>query len=339
MKADKLLDAIGSISDKYIEEAAPQKRKRNRPIVRSVASLATLAAVFFFVVFGNMLLNPKNTFTISAFAMESDAEGKVELQSIDLVNQPDIWSGYALNNFLFINVGLKCEGKHIKSVEFSVEDGIFAKLSIDEAKFAPSQKSPIFYVTQEDQIPLSYLDFETVGNQLLLDENTMTDDLLIFWGKEIGNLKNLPEKIEIYATATFTNGETQQQTITIDLSGEGVYSLMNIAEEKLFGINNNTPVIDASYIPEIEKAFLSRINQDGSLDDIKVRQLEPYEDTLWQNVWSVTFDVLPKPERKMQWIAGNGEDGTDGWIINKSLFIEVALQNGKIEVEILGTGF
>lgn len=338
MKAEKLLHAIGDISDQYIQEAAPQKRKKKRPVLRSLAALATAAAIFAVAVWGNMLLNPKNTFTVNAYAMEANAEGKVELHSFDLVNQPEIWSGYATDSTLFINVGLNCEGENVESVAFSVDNGTFAKLNIDETKFAPSQSSSLLYINKDEKIPLSYLDFVPEGNEIVIHENELSDHLLVFWGKEIENIKNLPDKIDIMATVTFVDGKTKQQTITIDLSGEGVYSLLNVAEEKIYGVHDNEPVIDESYLPEVEQAFLSQIDQDGTLEDIRIQKIQPYEDTLRQNVWSVTFDVLPRPEHRTMWVAGNGEDGNDGWIINKELFVEATMENGKIEVEILGTG-
>lgn len=72
--------------------------------------------------------------------METDKDGKIELHSFDLVDQPEIWSGYATDSTMFVNVGFRCKGENIKSVKFSAADGVFAKLRVDEKKLRQARK-------------------------------------------------------------------------------------------------------------------------------------------------------------------------------------------------------
>jgi hypothetical protein len=51
----------------------------------------------------------------------------------------------------------------------------------------------------------------------------------------------------------------------------------------------------------------------------------------------IRFSVLPKGE-SVYWIAGNGIDGKDGWIIHKYLLILIRLIKDNYQIEIIGTG-
>ena len=337
MKSENLFDAIGHISDEYVEESAPKNRKKKHSF-RPLVALASAAAVLMVAILGSSLFGADNTFSIDAYAVETDKDGKIELHSFDLVDQPEIWSGYATDSTMFVNVGFRCKGENIKSVKFSAADGVFAKLRVDEKKVETIKKTTAFYIKKDEQIPLSSFDFEVAGSDMTVDGDLMTEDLLIFWGKDIYNIKNLPAKVDIDVNVTFKNGETEKKTVTLDLSGEGIYSLLDIDRERLFGVNNGETVIDESYIPQIEEAFISKLNEDGTLESVKVNQIKHDENTLWQNVWRVEFDILPCDGKEDEWIAGNGRLEDSGWIRDKSLFIELSLKDGKIEVEIIGTG-
>lgn len=74
-------------------------------------------------------------------------------------------------------------------------------------------------------------DFEIVGGLVTLNEETMTDDLLLFWGTQATEMSEVPKHIDIIATATFYDGRTQEVSIPIDLSGVGVMSSICSEEE------------------------------------------------------------------------------------------------------------
>ena len=53
---------------------------------------------------------------------------------------------------------------------------------------------------------------------------------------------------------------------------------------------------------------------------------------------SVNYSVQSTPENKIYWEAGNGTIGTDGWILNKSLFVTIDKNNNGYFVQNAGTG-
>ena len=59
------------------------------------------------------------------------------------------------------------------------------------------------------------------------------------------------------------------------------------------------------------------------------------------NTWIVNYSVLPNDvseEGSSSWIAGNGEYGENGWIVDKSFYVYVIKTDGIVELRIIGTG-
>ena len=78
----------------------------------------------------------------------------------------------------------------------------------------------------------------------------------------------------------------------------------------------------------------------AKLDDYKINQVKPYEkedDPSSTFRFTVSFSVLPTGEYN-DWIAGNGVDGEDGWINNKSLLVEFYKTKNGYKLESLATG-
>lgn len=75
-------------------------------------------------------------------------------------------------------------------------------------------------------------EFDIVGNMITLNDETMTDDLLLFWGTHATEMSEIPQNIKISSIATFYDGRTQEITISVDLSGVGVFS-STIREEDM----------------------------------------------------------------------------------------------------------
>ena len=55
------------------------------------------------------------------------------LKEIDLLDQPEYWGGYFDGENYFINMGFRYEGKNIKSVTFTTQEGFFATQQVDLA--------------------------------------------------------------------------------------------------------------------------------------------------------------------------------------------------------------
>lgn len=77
--------------------------------------------------------------------------------------------------------------------------------------------------------------FEKVGKILTIDKNMLTDDLLLFIGKENVNINDMAQnmKITIRATATFNDGKTQEEIITLDYSNVESVIVAGFTEEDM----------------------------------------------------------------------------------------------------------
>ena len=131
------------------------------------------------------------------------------------------------NDNFFLSVRLQAVGDNIQSVNFITDDGFFAKqhLEIENGEVVIGNASVLF-VGESDLIAVVGTDFEIIGSYFTLDSNDMTDNLLLFLGMNIADRDMLggllPSQMVIRAVATFTDGTTQEEIITISLSGEGI---------------------------------------------------------------------------------------------------------------------
>ena len=229
MRNDKIVNAFNAIqpgdeAKNRVFHKAMSKKHKKRPVFKAAASFAAVAAVIWLTVFGNMLLPPQNEniFSLKAYAMEQLADGSVELREVNLHSGAYHWSFYNDGSVCYVNTNLKCEGENIKFVEFHADNGFFAKqyLKIEDGKIIQEEGVSASYAkgpTDFDYTLLRYgTDFERVGNNLTLDSDAMASDFLLFVGMEVSGWKEDPQKITIRAVATFDDGKTQEETITLD---------------------------------------------------------------------------------------------------------------------------
>jgi len=202
-----------------------KEEKRMRPIYRKFAAFAAAALVVCLMVLGGTLLSPQNsnTFELKAYAMEQQDDGSVELREVDLLDQTNGWSFNDDGENVYINVWLKCEGENLDSVDFYTGEGFFAKQYIERknGKIVWEKTGGIGRPDGTITITSFGRDYEYIGSKLTLSANEMTDDLLLFWGREsrrVGHDLNLPSELTLRAVATFTDGKTQEETVAIDLS-------------------------------------------------------------------------------------------------------------------------
>jgi hypothetical protein len=234
MKNEKIINAFNTVqpSDKVrnrVFEKAMQKQHKKRPVFKTAATLATAAAMICLMVFGSMYLSPQsdNVFSMKAYAMEYQADGSVDLGEIDLTNQQHIGGGYLDNGILYLNTILKCEGENIKYVEFSTDDGFFAKqkenLYIEEGKTIYDY-SPKFNIGEDDTLHIVWhgsTNFEKIGNSLTLDSETINDNLIFLGTEYIGG--QMPySTITINAVVTFNDGKQQEETLVIKFAYMGI---------------------------------------------------------------------------------------------------------------------
>jgi len=220
---------------------APPKANK-RFIMRPIIALATTAAVLFFFIFGQNLFTPdvNNSFSLIAFAVEMQTvasadvgggtmptgtaprtDGTVELREvdIDLMNRQGSWGGFFDGENLFLNIALGVVGENIQSIEFRTDVGFFAKQYITRENGVivfPTNNPSI--ITDSRNVALFGTDFEILGDRFTIRAEEMTEDLLFFIGEEWDNTTR-PRDIVINATATFNDGSTQSENITLVFAG------------------------------------------------------------------------------------------------------------------------
>lgn len=217
MNGEELLEKMGLADPAYVAAADRPPRKRKHGWVKYGVAAACLGLVLLAAIWG--MPNPANMFVVKAYALEEQADGTIGLKETDLLHQPDVWGGYYDGEHLYINVGLRYEGENIERVTFTTEEGFFAKQSI--SALSTGKHVGRLYAGADSTLVLVGTEFEIVGSQVTLNGETMTDDLLLFWGMESETGVH-PNKLEMTAVATFRDGRTQEVPISVDLSGVGM---------------------------------------------------------------------------------------------------------------------
>ena len=231
MKNDLIIDAYNSIQPgdnvkSRVFDKLMQNQEKRRPVFKVAASFAAVAAVICLMVFGGMFssMQSDNLFILKAYAMEQQADGSIELREVDLLGDTHYWSTYNDGSIFYVSANLKCEGENIKGVDFYTDDGFFAKQRLviengriitEEGVMAVYRKAP---GDTEYKLVMYGDDFEIIGNSFTLDNNAITDDFLLFLGMEVSDWREQPSQMTIRAIATFNDGQTQEETITLDLA-------------------------------------------------------------------------------------------------------------------------
>jgi len=227
MKADDLYLAIGDANAKYLAESELEASKKQNWL-----KYGAVAACLCIVLLGSFfsMPNPANAFLVKTYALAVTDDGTIGLTETDLLDQPDIWGGHFDGENFFLNVGLRYEGSNIESVDFITEDGFFAKQHIGDLSVGDNVSR--VYVGAENRLVVYGEEFEIAGDVLTLNEETMTDDLLLFWGTKVSDMREMPKHIEIRAVAKFNDGRTQEIVLPVDISGTGVAGGYFVSEEE-----------------------------------------------------------------------------------------------------------
>lgn len=224
----KLFNSVTNISDDIIEEAQADVVKRKSTAWMKWALAAACLCIVLVVSFLYMP-NPANAFVVKAYALDETEDGTIQLIETDLINQPDVWGGHFDGENFYVSVGLRYEGHNIKSVDFITEEGFFAKQYIDELTIGENVSK--VYAGTDSRLVMYGTEFDIVGNTVTLNNETTTDDLLLFWGTPATDMSEVPQTIAIRSIATFQDGRTQEIAISVDLSGVGAYTSATSKQE------------------------------------------------------------------------------------------------------------
>jgi len=186
-----------------LDKISPQsiaKKKRMRTISYISISVVTLVSLI-----GILLLTAH---TGNAFAVEA-----YTLDESELLTNYGNWRGYYDGETLYVHIRLKCDSANVTSVEYFVDEGFFALPQTAETE---NREVREVLTGSEQLLDLRGATFDLVGSSFTLYSNSIDDDLLLLWGYKT-NWYCKPEKIDVHAVATFNNGKTAEQTVTIDL--------------------------------------------------------------------------------------------------------------------------
>lgn len=205
MRGNEFLDKMELVSPAYVESAdkAPRFKRHTWVKYGLVAACLCAALLLSFLV----MPNGNNAFMVKAYALDIAEDGTVQLTETDVLEHSKFWHAFYDGGTFYLNIGLKYDGKNIKSVTFSTENGFLAKQDLSKLRSDE-------YVYS--RFGVSGIKFENCGNSITLDADSPNDELLLFWGTD--DLDSLPESgpIEITATAVFNDGKTQKISIPIN---------------------------------------------------------------------------------------------------------------------------
>jgi len=182
-------------------------------IVAACLSIAIIFSVFF-------PFASDNTFAIKAFAMDVTEDGTIAYIETDFVTHSETWGGFFDGEFFYLNVGLGYDGTNIESVEFVIENGVFAT-QIKEVN-SQNKYTPKVYIGTDNQLIVNGTDFTPIGNTVVMDTPVNEDNLLFFAIPVTGDTI-VPSEVKIKATATFYDGSQKVLDKAIDFSGIGVF--------------------------------------------------------------------------------------------------------------------
>ena len=246
MKNDKIVNAYNSIQpgdmvETRVFDKVMQNQEKKRPAYKMVVPFAAAAAVVCLLLFGGVFssMQDDNLFILKAYAMEQQADGSIELREMDLLSEKYYWSTYNDGSVFYLNANLKCEGENIKSVDFYTDEGFFAKqqLIIENGKIVTEEGVQASYRKAPGDAEYTLVmygdEFDIIGSSFTLDYDAITDDFLLFLGMEVSDWRDQPSQMTIRAVATFNDGKTQEEMITLDLSKGEIVGMAKLPIEEI----------------------------------------------------------------------------------------------------------
>jgi len=251
MRGNELLNKMELIDPVYVNAADAKPRTQKHGWLQYGLIAACLCIICLVAFWG--IPNSANVFSVKAYAIETADDGAIKLTETDLMEQSEVWGGYCDGENFYVSVGFRYDGENIESVDFTTKEGFFAKQYIDN--LAMEENIPKMYVGADNKLVMYGTDFEIVGNLVTLNDQIMTDDLLLFWGTKEAEMSEPLEHIDITATATFYDGRTQEVLIPIDLSGTGVTAYA-ATEERIQEAEEQLAIYDYYMSLPLEKCEL-----------------------------------------------------------------------------------
>ena len=312
-KADVPDSTFAKVNDTLRNLEHRRDEKHMKTIYKRLAAVAAAATAICLLVLGGLLISPQsgNVFELKAYALEHQEDGSVvytALQFQDPERQNGdqkgflAWGGFHDGKNLLMSVNLKVEGENIKHIDFCIDDGFFAKqyLKFDENGKLITDGVSILYVGKSSTIASYGQDYEIIGASFTLNKDDLTDDLLIFVGREDdrwGQGADLLEKpFIVRAVATFNDGKSQEETLVFDFNaigeeaGGGGLIVRHFSDEEVLQM-----FYDTTDMGKMEQAFINEA-KNQNIGEVRVTNIDihNFDRQTWAGYWMVTFDLLPE---------------------------------------------
>jgi len=240
----KIVDALDliNLNDTVKQRAWIKITSESRRKNRAFPAFAATAAVFIIIILAYTLIPGQtgNSFTAAAYTVVYRADGTAEQIELDIVpvkptddtsehfeniilaSTYEIRHGFTDGEHMYVNLAFSISGENIKSVEFSLDNGFFAKQKIDMDDVLISVRDDndnmIYVVFGTDFIPLgdrmSYEDMKSEDYSFAVVAPFYYDfEFPFFWNDSAPTSRfYLSVLIDVF----FNNGEKQSKIIIIN---------------------------------------------------------------------------------------------------------------------------
>lgn len=208
MKAERILNALGQVEDKYVKEAEPASKAPKRPALRKWGSIAACLLLVAAACFG--LRSPDGSTGVSAYAYGAEEEITAAgvITSTGTISNSGEMTGHPLMFFL--------TGEDIESVRFSCKNQQlnFVDWTEKRDEFGTAQNFTVPYGENAEEY--YFLTIDWVPNATI---RALTD-------RADSTIATLPTELRedvIVMEITFLSGKTETKAIHITLQEDGSF--------------------------------------------------------------------------------------------------------------------
>ena len=119
MRGNELLNKMELVDPTYLDAAEKSPAFQRYRWVKYGLVAACLCVALLLPYWGEP--TPTKAFFVNAYAVEIADDGTIELTETDLLEQSNFWVGQFDGENFYLNIGLRYDGRNIKSVDFITE--------------------------------------------------------------------------------------------------------------------------------------------------------------------------------------------------------------------------
>jgi hypothetical protein len=234
----------------------PVRRSNRRALSAYAVAAAGVLAVC--LVFGYILMGTgaNNSFTLTAYAMERNADGVVMLRGFDVLDELEHRAFYQDNEagIIYINVGLslRYEGNNVRTVELAADVGHFAKQYVPCLDGSVTGMDGVNSHWQDGVLVRYGLDFIDMDAKVALAD--LSDDVLLFLVQPI----NADAYHSFRVIVTYTDNSRTERTVSVAKGSGLVIRSPEETENRGDGMPERFAGLDPQIISESVKSELEK---------------------------------------------------------------------------------